>query len=83
MSGSLWNTSFTTYGAYRINDCSLSMSEAKGERELPPSLPASIAADDHVTRAHGVADGVRDDGGGHGELDGGGVHDAHDVARAR
>ena len=29
-----------------------------------------------------MVDGVRDDGGGHGELDGRGVDDADDVARA-
>jgi hypothetical protein len=50
-------------------------------------LPADVAADDDVAAHHGarrhlLVDGVRDDGGGHGELDGGRVHDADDVARA-
>ena len=51
------------------------------------SLPADVAADDDVAaedgaRGHLVVDRVRDDAGGHGELDGRGVDDAHDVARA-
>mmetsp|Transcript_16979 Transcript_16979/g.39763 ORF Transcript_16979/g.39763 Transcript_16979/m.39763 type:complete len:349 (-) Transcript_16979:67-1113(-) len=51
-------------------------------------LPAEVAAKDNVAAedsalAETVADGVRDDGGGHRKLDRGGVHDAHDVARSR
>eukprot|EP00964_Phaeocystis_antarctica_P146536 scaffold112849_cov33-Phaeocystis_antarctica.AAC.1 len=46
-------------------------------------LPAAVAADDDVAsedgaRGHLVVDRVRDDAGGHGELDGRGVDDAHD-----
>eukprot|EP00618_Florenciella_parvula_P036452 CAMPEP_0119542252 /NCGR_PEP_ID=MMETSP1344-20130328/53465_1 /TAXON_ID=236787 /ORGANISM="Florenciella parvula, Strain CCMP2471" /LENGTH=338 /DNA_ID=CAMNT_0007586433 /DNA_START=151 /DNA_END=1163 /DNA_ORIENTATION=- len=51
-------------------------------------LPAEVAAKYDVAAedsalAETVADGVRDDGGGHRELHRGGVHDAHDVARSR
>ena len=51
------------------------------------SLPADVAANDNVAAAdaaasrHVLVDGVRDDGGGHGELHGRGVDDADDVAR--
>merc|ERR1719171_2879508 len=49
------------------------------------SLPANIATDDDVAsedgaRSHFRVDGVRHDTGGHGELDGACVDDAHDVA---
>ena len=47
---------------------------------------ADVAADHDVAagdaRGEVLVDGVRDDGGGHGELDGRGVDDADDVARA-
>ena len=51
-------------------------------------LPADVAADDDVAAQDGAAvhvgvDRAGDDRGGHRELDGRGVHDAHDVARAR
>ena len=51
------------------------------------SLPADVAADDDVAaedgaRGHLVVDRVRDDAGGHRELDGRGVDHADDVARA-
>mmetsp|Transcript_7770 Transcript_7770/g.22250 ORF Transcript_7770/g.22250 Transcript_7770/m.22250 type:complete len:347 (+) Transcript_7770:218-1258(+) len=50
-------------------------------------LPAGVAAEDHVAAEDGVVrhllvDGVGHDAGSHRELDGGGVDDADDVARA-
>merc|ERR1719498_1208483 len=53
----------------------------------PPNSPADVAADDDVAaedgaRVHVVVDGAGDDRRGHRELDGGGVDDADDVARA-
>ena len=43
-------------------------------------LEANIAADHGLTWAHVMADRVRDDARGHGELDWRRVHDADDVA---
>merc|ERR1719321_426804 len=50
--------------------------------------PSNVAADDDVASKNRlsvrfVVNGVRDNRGGHGELDGGSVDDADDVARSR
>ena len=50
-----------------------------------PTSPAHVATHDDVTpedgaRRHVLVDQMRNDSGGHGELDGGGVDDADDVA---
>ena len=47
------------------------------------TLAANVAADDDVVRGHVRVDRVRDNAGGHGELDRRGVDDADNVARAR
>jgi len=54
----------------------------------PSHLPSDVATDDDVTPEDGaggdvLVDRVRHDAGIHGELDGGGVDDTDDVARAR
>merc|ERR1719183_1808581 len=51
------------------------------------ALPAEVPAKDNIAAEYGarvvtVVDGVRDDAGGHGELNGGGVDDADDVSRS-
>merc|ERR1719440_1546726 len=49
--------------------------------ERRPNSPADVAAEDGA-RVHVVVDGAGDDRRGHRELDGSGVDDADDVARA-
>eukprot|EP00308_Calcidiscus_leptoporus_P027325 CAMPEP_0119372566 /NCGR_PEP_ID=MMETSP1334-20130426/20299_1 /TAXON_ID=127549 /ORGANISM="Calcidiscus leptoporus, Strain RCC1130" /LENGTH=154 /DNA_ID=CAMNT_0007390087 /DNA_START=229 /DNA_END=692 /DNA_ORIENTATION=- len=77
--------------AQALSKASSRVSKARSQpnrKEAGIFLPAKVTAEDDVTsedgvRAHVLVDGVRDDSGGHGELDWGGVDNADDVAGSR
>merc|ERR1719359_91383 len=79
----------TTNGLLHLHSITapLRLATPHAQLERRPNSPADVAADDDVAaedgaRVHVVVDGAGDDRRGHRELDGSGVDDADDVARA-